>query len=80
MGSIPVAGANKGSIAAGDTPLVDTRRANPSPPHRGGIGFAFEPKAVWKLAYKRLGEKFSPKARFPLHLRWFLPLKNRKTS
>ena len=28
-------------------------------------GFAFEPKAVWELAHKRLGEKSSPKAKFP---------------
>ncbi len=30
-------------------------------------GFAFEPKAVWELAHKRLGEKFSCR-RVPLSI------------
>ena len=44
-----------------------TAPKNPAPPAKqGGMGFAFEPKAVGELAHQRRGEESSPQASTPV--------------
>ena len=64
MGSIPVRVTKNKRTPKGVLLFLPIR---PEPTQRveHAHGFVFEPKAVWELARKRLGENFSLKASFP---------------